>query len=236
MVFFSLKHALLAFTTVFLVKLTLAHPLPSVVYSESRQLDARQDDAPAILNRGTSSELGHVSFREFLDDFQVYTRAHNTHPRPASRIEVSAEARKQIRKMAGIKPLRMKANKVIYRKADKRKYRKLEKWHKKQLYREMKHNPHLQSHGAVKGEIAFAAHSGGSNPKEKVHITAAFRMGDGQPISHVITDEDGNPKSTDLYHVYTSNPNNPEGHPPGVKAPHIGPKTQPAQPGGKTRR
>jgi hypothetical protein len=48
------------------------------------------------------------------------------------------------------------------------------KWHKTQLKKEMKTNPALKGK-ARSGVIEHVAHKGGSNPKEKNHITASFR-------------------------------------------------------------
>ncbi|KAJ3509712.1 hypothetical protein NLJ89_g5077 [Agrocybe chaxingu] len=48
------------------------------------------------------------------------------------------------------------------------------KWHKNQVKKHMKTNPVLKGK-AKTGTIEHIAHKGGSNPKEKNHITASFR-------------------------------------------------------------
>ncbi|KAF8972229.1 hypothetical protein BDZ97DRAFT_2054324 [Flammula alnicola] len=47
-------------------------------------------------------------------------------------------------------------------------------WHKYQLKQQMSNNPALKGKGGM-GIVEHIAHMGGSNPKEKNHITASFR-------------------------------------------------------------
>ncbi|PPQ91041.1 hypothetical protein CVT25_013966 [Psilocybe cyanescens] len=54
------------------------------------------------------------------------------------------------------------------------------KWHKNQVKKEMKTNPDLKH--AHTGVIEHLAHKGGSQPKEKNHITASFKDKHGQQI------------------------------------------------------
>ncbi|KAF8953713.1 hypothetical protein BDZ97DRAFT_1983882 [Flammula alnicola] len=48
------------------------------------------------------------------------------------------------------------------------------KWHKYKVEQQMKNNPVLKCKGEM-GIVEHIAHKGGSNPKEKNHITASFR-------------------------------------------------------------
>ncbi|KAF8803322.1 hypothetical protein BYT27DRAFT_7244365 [Phlegmacium glaucopus] len=57
------------------------------------------------------------------------------------------------------------------------------KWHKTQVKNEMKTNPLLKDK-AKSGVIQHLAHEGGSDPKEKNHITASFHDKDKKPISN----------------------------------------------------
>jgi len=72
--------------------------------------------------------------------------------------------------------------------------RNMIKWHKTQVKNEMKNNPLLKGK-AHTGVIQHIAHEGGSDPKEKNHITASFRDKNNKQIPN-------NYNGKDNHHLY----------------------------------
>ncbi|PPR02755.1 hypothetical protein CVT26_009465 [Gymnopilus dilepis] len=82
------------------------------------------------------------------------------------------------------------------------------KWHKAQVKAHMRNDPYLKGKGAETGTIEHLVHTGGSNPKERNHITASFEDKKSRPITNNFND--GN-----HHHIYV---HTMQGLPPQAKA------------------
>lgn len=149
---------------------------PSRLLSANRIVEQSERHDVALLERSLVNDQHHV-----LD--QSFQEQNGYKPAPA-KVMLGDTAKQELDKMK----LHGKARKQTI------------KWHKKQVKEHMQHNPHLnrEHHKASTATIEWVnnldpmfyslilqrhlVHKGGSNPKEKNHITASFRKENNQHI------------------------------------------------------
>ncbi|KAJ3532722.1 hypothetical protein NMY22_g7628 [Coprinellus aureogranulatus] len=198
----SLQHALLVLTALIFVQLTLAIP---ILYKADGELTPREE-----LSLKGVDDLS-LLLRELVSIIHVESHFLSTDILLSKEDEIAA--RSLLNRPVTIAKKAVSQIKEMVKKTPGAKVGKIVKWHKDQVRKHMKKDPNLKGTSAT---VQHAAHSGGSNPKEKIHITAMFKKG--KEVKGTV-----NPWTkamTKLHHVYTNNR-----HPPGAQAPHVGPKS-----------
>jgi len=196
MMLFSLKHLLLpALGALALLQCTVARPV-----ANDGLIERRETYENALLDRDfINLELEartNLVDDSLLERASLDRRAGQTHPRQSTEIKKEVKANPYSKGKAKTdtasaaprpknkqKALPNSAKLTLSKDARKEldgmglhgKARKSAiKWHKNQLKQQMKTNPVLKGK-ATTGVIEHVAHKGGSDPKEKNHITASFR-------------------------------------------------------------
>jgi len=178
MLFFRTRLLLTAISAFTLLQLVVAHPLPLTAASEDNALVKENEafkKAPLEHDNGRLYQrgLGKISKEQKANPFKPKTKSTSA-PGKKAQPQKNQNHRKGLPSNAKLtlsNDARTELNKIGVHGKERR---KMIKWHKTQVKNEMKNNPLLKGK-AHTGVIQHIAHEGGSDPKEKNHITASFR-------------------------------------------------------------
>ncbi|KAJ3542445.1 hypothetical protein NMY22_g3513 [Coprinellus aureogranulatus] len=174
MLLLSLRHALVFISTLFLAKLTFAYPISTRSLDDQELVERGEEfEELSLYGRGAIVEPESLSLRDLLEDIDLYIRtpgaleifddadlgARANHP-----IKVTSKAKNDIKAMLPASHSRQD-------------YKNAKNWHRQQM------QSYMAAKGATHATILRGAHSGGTNPNERAHITASMRNNNGKVIT-----------------------------------------------------
>ncbi|KAJ3517613.1 hypothetical protein NMY22_g13927 [Coprinellus aureogranulatus] len=206
MLLLSLRHALVFVATLFLAKLTFAYPISTRFFDDTELVERGEGfEELSLYGRDAVLDSESLSLRDLLKDIDVYTRAPESfepfddadlEARANHPIKVTSKAKNDIKAMLPAGHSRQD-------------YKNAKNWHRQQM------QSYMAAKGATHATILRGAHSGGTNPNERAHITASMRNNNGKVITSSHRGANGKVKKSNSHHVYTS------GHPPKGRVPHV---------------